>query len=124
MSTEIPSASSSGQEDTSSDSDRSENKSNGDFPKAPTSFQSSPIRKTIMINGSGLSRPRGRGASISEQGRMRRKYKRSMSANAGMIQPALTEHNLRTILTKEKVPHMDHYRQSIDHGKIKKTFGK
>lgn len=59
---------------------------------------------------------RGRGASISEQGRMRRKYKRSMSANAGMM-PALPEHTLRTILTMEQVPHMDHYRQSIDHRK-------
>ena len=61
------------------------------------------------------TRARARGASISEQGRMRRKYKRSMSASAGM--PALVEQNLKTVLTKERVPHMDHYRQSIDHRK-------
>ena len=63
------------------------------------------------------ARARARGASISEQGRLRRKYKRSMSASAGM--PALAELNLRTVLTQEVVPRMDHYRQSIDHRKKK-----
>ena len=63
------------------------------------------------------ARARARGASISEQGRMRRKYKRSMSASAGM--PALVEQNLKTVLTKDRVPHMDNYRHSIDHRKPK-----
>ena len=42
---------------------------------------------------------------------------RSMSVSAGM--PVLAVENLRTVLTKERVPHMDHYRHSIDH---RKTF--
>ena len=40
---------------------------------------------------------------------------RSMSVSAGM--PVLAVENLRTVLTKERVPHMDHYRHSIDHRK-------
>ena len=96
-------------EDSSSDSDRerkSRGKNRGNLSDLRASMMSCDSQKT-----------RARGASISEQGKMRRKYKRSMSANAGMLQPALTE-NLRSILTKERVPHMDHYRQSIDHRKF------
>ena len=77
-------------------------------------FQVTPLPKERM-SARQITHARGRGASISEQGRMKRKKKRSMSANAGM--PALAEPNLRTILTRERVPHMDHYRQSIDHRK-------
>ena len=54
---------------------------------------------------------------LHEQGKMKRKYKRSLSANADMLMPVFAERNLRQILTRERVPHMDHYRQSIDHGK-------
>ena len=43
-----------------------------------------------------------------------RRFRRSLSATASM--PELPQHSLRQFLTLEKVPHLDHYRQSVDFG--------
>ena len=43
-----------------------------------------------------------------------RRFRRSLSATASM--PELPQHSLKQFLTLEKVPHLDHYRQSVDFG--------
>ena len=46
----------------------------------------------------------------------RAKFKRSTSVTPAMLN--VPEHNLREFLGREKVPYMDHYRQSVDLGKF------
>ena len=43
-----------------------------------------------------------------------RRFRRSLSATASM--PELPQQSLKQFLTLEKVPHLDHYRQSVDFG--------
>ena len=51
-----------------------------------------------------------------------RRFRRSLSATASM--PELPQQSLKQFLTLEKVPHLDHYRQSVDfgsHGNLSKS---
>ena len=51
----------------------------------------------------------------------RAKFKRSTSVTPAMLN--VPEHNLREFLGREKLPYMDHYRQSVDLGKYFLVMG-
>ena len=92
----------------SSDSEQQEQRKKSRFEVSPVD-----INENIVMERKVPKRV----ASIrTDPHKMRVKYKRSLSATAGM--PVMMEYNLRQVLTKERVPHMDHYRQSVDFGKF------
>ena len=102
---------------TSSSFDSSDSEQN--YHRKKSRFQVSPaeLNNNVMIEGGGggTRKVPERVASIrNDPQKMRVKYKRSMSATADM--PVMLEYNLKQVLTKERVPHMDHYRQSVDFG--------
>ena len=101
---------------TSSSFDSSDSEQN--YHRKKSRFQVSPaeLNNNIKMEGGiGTRKVPKRVASIrSDPQKMRVKYKRSLSATADM--PVMMEYNLKQVLTKERVPHMDHYRQSVDFG--------
>ena len=112
-----------------SESTPSNSSSDSEANKNASRFEVIPIPKEIIlcdfnrlrdtnhiVSRMDYSRRASRGAiNKVETGNMR-KFKRSLSATAN-IMPNVKEHNLKHFLTKEKLPHMDHYRQSVDFGK-------
>ena len=104
----------------SSSFDSSDSEQQNNHHRKTSRFHVSPAElnnnnKTAVMEERARKVPKRVASIRSDPQKMRVKYKRSMSATADM--PVLSEYNLRQVLTKERVPHMDHYRQSVDFGK-------